>query len=409
MHTILSTDFCPWANRYVYWLKQPVGWFVVAMFASILVGSFLNPIGWTLAIGLGVILVLGLGLPWLVVNTVRCELVPAIDSMFERQNGDMLLTVRNRLPIPVWGLIVNGYLTHAASAADAGDLVSPPEIGLGSVPPLSRATFRMAIAPEYRGQYPIGRPEVCCAFPFGIWTARKSIDRCDRVTVRPMLLPLQGVFEVSGQQMADSGDGNRLGTTGDFLGVRDFRRGDSLRSIHWAQTARTGNFVVCERGGPQMQTVAIELSTAPCEGGRLAVQENLAWRVRIVASLIDLLGSRHIPFRLTVDGELWSLPAGGEGIAAAWDRLASIPLAGKVSEVTSHSMVLSGASRIAVSATSTTGQALSSRFIRVSLAHKATSLRDRRGNCEALVDLDADIASALDQFLEEATYANGAA
>ena len=27
---VLNHDFCPWANRYVYWLKQPIGWFVLA-------------------------------------------------------------------------------------------------------------------------------------------------------------------------------------------------------------------------------------------------------------------------------------------------------------------------------------------------------------------------------------------
>ena len=30
----LTTDFCPSANRFVYWLKEPVGWFVLAASVS---------------------------------------------------------------------------------------------------------------------------------------------------------------------------------------------------------------------------------------------------------------------------------------------------------------------------------------------------------------------------------------
>ena len=33
---LANYDFCPWANRYVYWLREPIGWFVIgaSIFAS---------------------------------------------------------------------------------------------------------------------------------------------------------------------------------------------------------------------------------------------------------------------------------------------------------------------------------------------------------------------------------------
>ena len=34
----LNHDFCPWANRYVYWLKQPIGWFILAAAAALAIG-----------------------------------------------------------------------------------------------------------------------------------------------------------------------------------------------------------------------------------------------------------------------------------------------------------------------------------------------------------------------------------
>ena len=33
---LLTTDFCPWANRFVFWLKEPVGWFVLATAISVM-------------------------------------------------------------------------------------------------------------------------------------------------------------------------------------------------------------------------------------------------------------------------------------------------------------------------------------------------------------------------------------
>ncbi len=63
LSNLANRDFCPWANKYVYWLKEPVGWFVVATLVSVLVGAFLSPLGWTVAVGLITILVLGLGFP----------------------------------------------------------------------------------------------------------------------------------------------------------------------------------------------------------------------------------------------------------------------------------------------------------------------------------------------------------
>jgi len=35
---VLHTDFCPWANRFVYWPKEPVGWFLVAIAVILLSG-----------------------------------------------------------------------------------------------------------------------------------------------------------------------------------------------------------------------------------------------------------------------------------------------------------------------------------------------------------------------------------
>ncbi len=159
---VTNYDFCPWLNRYVYWLKEPAGWFVVALAISLLVGAFLSPLGWTVAAGLSVILLLGLGFPWLATRTVVCELRPVNSVHHEQETSELELTVRNRLPFPIMGLMVEGYLTRAESNSNMSFDSAVPNVGLARVPALSMAAYRLSIRPEYRGFYPVHRPQATC-------------------------------------------------------------------------------------------------------------------------------------------------------------------------------------------------------------------------------------------------------
>jgi len=40
---VFQHDFCPWANRWVYWLKNPLVGLTVATFTAAFVGAFVNP------------------------------------------------------------------------------------------------------------------------------------------------------------------------------------------------------------------------------------------------------------------------------------------------------------------------------------------------------------------------------
>jgi uncharacterized protein (DUF58 family) len=416
LNAAANHDFCPWANRYVYWLKEPVGWFVIATGASLLVGAFLSPIGWTVAAGLVAILILGLGFPWLAVRAVRCQLAPTIKEIHEQQDTHLELTIRNYLPIPILGLLVEGYLSQPFSRTEASDHV--PDVGLAQVPALSQATYRLAIQPQFRGQYPIQVPQIACSFPFGIWTARRPVSRVEPVTVWPMLIPASGDLEIVGKQLADVGNGNRASSQGDFMGVREFRRGDSLRSIHWVQSAKQDNLIVCERGGPQKQAIELDLQTHPCFGSADEVRENLAWRVRIMASLIDLAVSRHLPFKLLIDGSSLSQPgmSGRNGCPrsrfTAWDQLASIPVDGFDNRAVASCPCMAESlqtSRITISARSEIGTTLPAHCIRVKMQQPSGGGRRASQVSVCEVDLDQDIAAQLTHLFMEASRESYAA
>ena len=71
---LANQDFCPWANRYVYWLKQPIGWLIVAAAASLLIGMFLAPQGWIMFAALAAVIALGVVWPWIAIRGVSCTL-----------------------------------------------------------------------------------------------------------------------------------------------------------------------------------------------------------------------------------------------------------------------------------------------------------------------------------------------
>lgn len=403
-------DFCPGLNRYVYWLKEPVGWFILATLCSLLVGAFLSPLGWTVAMGLLGILILGLGFPWIATKAIYCELAPHRTEVHEGESSHLILQVTNRLPFPVMGLMIEGWDSASEESSLSGTDKSLGSVGLARVPGWSKASYRLPYVPLYRGRYPKEQPKIACSFPFGIWTARRSLHKVQPVTVWPLLIPVQGSVEVSGNKRAESGFGQRVSTTGDFLGTRDFRQGDSLKSIHWVQSARLDQWIVCERGGPQRETLELCLDTGTSLGTKEERRENLAWRVRIAASLVEILIAHHIPFRLFIDGEPRAVGLGGQAREACFDLLAEIDLDGSnpcdrnsgrttVGHRNKNGQGVAG--RWSIHATGADGAQLDAHHVRLSVEQGGTGIRAVDQSHERLVHLDEDIATQVNYLLME--------
>ncbi|MGI9471900.1 MAG: DUF58 domain-containing protein [Rubripirellula sp.] len=314
----VTTDFCPWANRFIYWLKEPIGWFVLAIVASMIVGMYANPVGWTIAGALTCIILIGIIWPLIAVWTSSCELHPEVDAVHEDKSCRMIFSMRNRLPLPLWGLAVEGYL-------DSEGDESLPVIALSHVPPICIAEYAITVRPALRGHYPIQTPKVACSFPFGIWTARRELRSVKSLTVWPRVYDIAGVCLLTGKRTTELGDGHRGGRSGDFVGVRGFRRGDSPRHINWAQSARTETLIVTERGGPQC--IEIDLNVDPMLGKGQS-RTSLAIRMRVAASILCSLHGSHAPTRVSIGEKAIRQAVGCLGRRQLMDALADIPVDG---------------------------------------------------------------------------------
>ncbi|MGB7329085.1 MAG: DUF58 domain-containing protein [Rubripirellula sp.] len=312
----MTTDFCPWANRFVYWLKEPIGWFVLATAVSVLIGLYFSPIGWTLAASLTAIMVVGMAWPLVAIHVTTCHLRPEVDCIHEGDACRMIVSVRNRIPVPVWGLAVEGYLD-----CEGDDAL--PTVGLACVPPLCISDFGITVNPSLRGRYPVQTPHVACAFPFGIWTARRKLTKTQSLTVWPKIFAVSGTCPIVGAANAQQGEGSRGGRSGDFVGVRAYRQGDSAKQINWVASARVDSLVVTERGGPQC--VELEVLVDTCGAG---TREQLADRVRVAASVLVNLHQTNVPMRVSIGSQRLRLASGSKGRRQILDALADVPADG---------------------------------------------------------------------------------
>jgi uncharacterized protein (DUF58 family) len=319
LQSLLNYDFCPGCNRYVYWLKRPVGWLFLAMASSLLLGCFVAQPAIYAAAALAGLMALGIAWPKLAMWGISGSLRWNVPRCEEGQQVEAVLEVVNRWPWPVWGLV----LEVEQAAVARGDR---PEaaIALCRVSPWSISRFRWDCQPSARGVYPTARPRLTTAFPFGIYRSGRDLEVPQPLIVWPKTFSLPEMPEQSGAASAAFGaTSQRTGNEGDWTGVRPYREGDPLRSIHWALSARRDQWVVCERQAPSRREVVVELDARVldrCEG----VQGDRL--LHAMASLAKHLLTHSWSVRCIVGSTAVHLHPGGRSWNSWMDALAALPM-----------------------------------------------------------------------------------
>ena len=277
----MNYDFCPSFNRYVYWLKQPIGWLVCAIISSFLVGMFIGPQGFVLMWAFLALLVLGAVWPLLSVKAITCQLSFSKQRSAEGEDTVAVLEITNHWPLPFFGLMIVGDFLQ--DQVFEGDDVA---IGLQRIPGASISTFKWSINPENRGILPRENRKIQNGFPFGIYNAVTDVEIKGRTLVWPKSIDLRGMPEVSGTQFNISGIlSDRAGLDGDVIGVRNYRQGDSMRHIHWGKTAQLNRLIVQERQSFAARPFDVYLDLTPESHMGKGSQSSYEWAIRIAGSV----------------------------------------------------------------------------------------------------------------------------
>jgi len=273
----LTHDFFPdWSARVRRALYHPLGVLVLAAVVAFLCGLFLHAQGFILCGVLVAIISLGLSWPWLSLRGLQGWLHFESPRAVEGESVGIQVSLRNRLPWPVLGVVLKGGFGEDSQQSWAA---------MASVPPRRTALYRRSFTTACRGIYPRGAVEAGTAFPFGFWECRRSLWAESSLIVWPRTFPVGPVPLGGGEQQVEGNvSRSKVGSGGDVLGVRPYRRGDSLRRIHWGQSARHDRLIVCELESPSRPIIQLVLDVDERVHVGSGPNSSREWAIRIAAS-----------------------------------------------------------------------------------------------------------------------------
>lgn len=166
--------------------------------------------------------------------------------------------------------------------------------------------------------------------PFGFSRARRTLATGgpDGLLVFPEYRPLERL-ELFDRRPAVETSATRVGTAGEFIGVREYRPGDPRRNVHWRTTARAGRLIVrefAEETQPAL-SMALDLRANSALGRQGATLE---LGIKIAATLAHYALGHDLPFSLVTNSRQWPAPAGPLSWWGLMNYLARVESGGEV-------------------------------------------------------------------------------
>ena len=184
-----------------------------------------------------------------------------------------------------------------ASEAGVVDRLPEPRALKFPAPKGGSRTARLEVPLSFprRGVYELGPAEIRISDPIGLLGFSRNFPEKTEVVVYPKTHPLPG-FPLRGGDMEAGSRGSRGQRGDEFASLREYRRGDDRRHIHWKSVARTGELFVKEFSleAPRRHTVALDCRR---EGIRIH-EDEVEDAVSSAASVLRHLSRERLPLRL---------------------------------------------------------------------------------------------------------------
>ena len=205
-----------------------------------------------------------------------------------------------------------------------------PSVLFTRVPPSSARSGHYPLRLEQRGVYEAGPLQVNTRFPLGLVERGLILNVVDRIIVYPRigrLAPrgktrLQQATQLSNTSLPQGGLYND-----EFHKLRDFRRGDELRSIHWKTSARRSELMVREFRQSRDQNLALLLDAwlplHPAPADHAAVELAISLAATITADLARQ-GREAVPYFAALGSQLleWGGASGSHRLETLLEGLA---------------------------------------------------------------------------------------
>lgn len=196
----------------------------------------------------------------------------------------------------------------------AVDAVPPDGVGLPVLKAGGTARVRLGLHCRQRGSYRLRGFRIETAFPLGLMVAQTVFAEQGSLLVYPKFTPLARL-EVPASRRYQPGEvalASHLGDSLEFIGNRDYREGDPIRSIDWRATARLNRPVVREYREEYLLRAAVLLDThAPPPAPGLPPPPAFERAVSTAAAVADYMArSEHLVDLFAAGPDLHRLTTG---------------------------------------------------------------------------------------------------
>ena len=221
------------------------------------------------------------------------------------------VTIHNSGPTPKLGLEVD----------DLSELPWHRSGSVVNVPATGELTVTSSIPLRHRGVYQVGAPTVTGSDPFAFVRLRRREPGQQQFVVFPYMVEIPPFSTTRGEIV---GEGDVQGTspeaTSSVSTIRGYQPGDSSKYIHWASTARKGEFMVkqFDTGMEDLVWILLDLHGAAHYGQGLESTEEYA--ITAAASIARSYSEAGWAVGLAAQGDRACMLAPQEG-APALDRL----------------------------------------------------------------------------------------
>jgi uncharacterized protein (DUF58 family) len=174
-----------------------------------------------------------------------------------------------------------------------------------------RHSVTYQVRSDVRGRFEIGPMSVRVSDPFGLVELGRTFRTTVPLIVTPRTVPLPNI--PLGGAWTGSGDNRpRAFATGsaEDVTVREYRRGDDLRRVHWRSSARVGELMVRREEQPWQSRATLFLDNRASAHRGQGIASSLEGAVAAAASIAVHLTHRGFAVRLVT--------ATGEELGSAW-------------------------------------------------------------------------------------------
>lgn len=140
-----------------------------------------------------------------------------------------------------------------------------PSLPLAPIAAGAHITLELELCPSHRGPLDLQGLEAYLRDPLGLAQRPLTISPAQRLLVLPRRYPMPHQRPPGRRRLQPGGVGlaATLGDSREFIGLRDYRSGDSPRHIHWAAWARSGTPIVKEYQDEYFSRQALILDSFP--------------------------------------------------------------------------------------------------------------------------------------------------